>query len=163
MKSLMPLLLAACWMNPPAPTTPIEPTAATPHVQDADCGGHAFDFSASGSGLDAYEGHRVWAIALMNQHARTVRLEGTIVHGAFALRCPKSIDRDNSYPATAVVIDADGDGKCSANDRSSSRQYYAWNFDVVAGFDASAAEPVSQEHTVVGDHDSFDFCERYFK
>jgi hypothetical protein len=154
--------LAGCWTNGPSPAAPS--TAAPPHhahVAQPGCGGHAFDFTASGTGLEAYEGRRVWAVALENDPRRTVTLESTIVHGGFALRCPRSLDRNSDYPAAVIVIDADGDGVCSAHDLAITRQYYAWNFDIVVGI-AEDAPLVAQAHTVVGDRKTFDFCRRYF-
>ena len=122
-----------------------------------------WSFSASGTGLERFEGARVWASAVERDKAppEVVVLEGRIKGGKFSLACPKSLTDNNAYPTSAVIIDADGSGTCSAEDRQAHQQMYAWNFDVTVAVEPKVLSLVREAHTVVGDRKTFDFCATY--
>jgi len=160
----LPLLSLAACAGARATTPPPSNVVATPSpVPQPGCtSDRTWDFSVSGHGLEAYEGRRVWAVALESSPPRLVRLEGSIAGGSFAFSCPHSLDTNYAYPAWAVVIDADNDGACSAGDVQVTREFYGWNFNIAVALDGKAWMPIAQAHTVVGDRASFSVCNRYF-
>lgn len=151
----------------PAPT----PTAATP----IGCAGQGtLSIRADGEGLGAHEGKRVWLSAVERDRGGVVGIaEGRVQQGRVSLACQKSLHTTFAYPTFAVVIDADGDGKCSANDLAASQQLYGWNRDTSVRFDlrARADDPVALRFNRVADSRGginseerarFDFCSLYF-
>ena len=155
----------------PSPAVQVKPPAATDHGICKSDG--KFNFSISGSKLEAFEGRNVWAAAIQHPSEgvpkRVVRLETRIVNGRFRLSCPRSLDTAFNYPSWTVVIDADNDGKCSSADRQRTTQLYGWDFDVVVDVTSDAAgnvwdwrTTVAEAHSAVGNSGSLDFCRYYF-
>ena len=158
------LLAAAVAITAAAGCGKAEHPAPGPSIYSSRCEGtHAWDIAITGSGLSALEGRRVWLAAVEPGHdPRVVRLETRVKNGRFALSCAKGLSTNSRYPTWAVVIDADGNERCSADDVQTSAQLYGWDFDIQQSIDGRQMSPVSSTHTVVGDHDHFDFCALYF-
>jgi hypothetical protein len=138
-------------------------TSAPPAYPSRCEGTHEWTLAIDADGLGAYEGRRVWLSGVDRVHGDgiVVLVEGRVVNGRVALSCQKGFSTSYQYPTWALVIDADGSGTCSKDDRAFSQQLYGWNSDIVHS-EHDAPNLVAQEHTVVGDHASFDFCALYF-
>lgn len=156
-------------------STPASPAAAPSVTTPVGCGGQGtLSIRADGDGLAAHEGKRVWLSAVERDHGGVVGIaEGRVQQGRVSLSCPKSLHTTFAYPTFAVVIDADGDGKCSANDLAASRQLYGWNQDTNVRFDLRARtdDPLALRFARVADmrgginseeRARFDFCALYF-
>lgn len=139
------------------------------------CGGQGtLSIRAHGEGLGAHEGKRVWLSAVERDRGGVVGVaEGRVHQGRVSLSCAKTLHTTFAYPTFAIVIDADGDGKCSANDLAGSRQLYGWNQDTTVPFDlrARADDPIALRFGWVADargginseeRARFDFCSLYF-
>ena len=162
----------ACDASPPAASAPA-PTAAT--TAPIGCSGQGtLSIRADGDGLAAHEGKRVWLSAVERDHGGVVGIaEGRVRQGRVSLSCAKSLHTTYGYPTFAVVIDADGDGKCSANDLAASQQLYGWNQDTSVRFDLRArpGDPLALRFGRVAEargginseeRAGFDFCALYF-
>jgi hypothetical protein len=95
-----------------------------------------YDFRQRGEGLDALEGALVWVSAVQPASdpevaGVTVLLESVISYGAFDVACPDSLEENYIYPSSAVVIDADDSGDCSAGDLIVVSQWYGWDSDMI--------------------------------
>lgn len=126
-------------------------------------GAGEWSIAARGAGLGRFEGKRVWLSAVeRDRGGPVVLLEGRIAAGAFAFSCAKTLHTTYAYPTFAVVIDEDGNGRCSPGDVQSARQLYGWKEDQQVTVEAAQLQSVRTASTLVGDRKTFDFCALYF-
>lgn len=111
-----------------------EASESTAHAVTADQNDARFDFRVSGDGLDVWEGKQVFSAALENHwegtesvSVRVVNERTTVVGGAFQVLAEEALHTNYGYPSFAVLIDVDGDGKCSDGDMVYFRQFYGWS------------------------------------
>ena len=115
----------------------VVPGAPAPSAVQPKCvSGRQWTLSLEASGLDEWEGRRLWISAVEpvstgegTLHEIAGRLETTITYGLASMSCVQGLTTNYWYPSAAVVVDADGSGACSAGDFQFTVQYYGWNED----------------------------------
>ena len=97
-----------------------------------------FDYAATGTRLSEWNGRLVVAAAFENDQVgegtverRPVLISTMIQDGSFSMACPRSLSENYGYPSSAVYIDTDGDGRCTAADLGAQFQLYGWANDVL--------------------------------
>ncbi len=141
-------------------------SAPGPGVETADalagdrCSGTAlWNFSVHASGLSEFEGRAAWASAVEPQDLSgkpstiVAWMQGHVQAGALDLACLRGIPSNTYYPSVAVVVDADGSGDCSPNDRV----VYFEEFYAIEG-DVELSGPSASHWNWKGT----DFCRYYF-
>jgi len=105
-----------------------------------------FGVSVAAHGLESLDGARVWLSAVEpnvepgDEDEVVVLLGGRVKDGAFKLACEHGLRTNYSYPSLAVVVDRDGDGRCSAADQAFRMQMYGWADAQEYGLTAAAVE-----------------------
>ena len=143
----LPLALAGCGApeeSSHAAAANDDPRAVTPgdlpdpQPSSLCASGKEWTLSLDASGLDAWNGRAIWVSAVepaqddvSTVHTVAARLEATISYGEASVSCVKGLTTNMWYPSAAIVVDADGDGACSAGDVQQSIQYYGWNSDLL--------------------------------
>ena len=139
------------------------PPDMPPLIDDRCSGGEQWNFSVHAIGLSGFEGRTVWA-SVVGLHGGgqptdsdkiIVLMHGRIQGGELDLHCARGIPSFTS-PFFAVVIDADGSGDCSQDDRILySDEWFGIGTDVVLEGRLTSRVPSSADGGV------FHFC-RYF-
>lgn len=147
-----------------APGPDVAPPAPDPHADRCVSTG-TLGFSLRGVGFDALEGKTLRAAAVQptdEERVVVVRLTTTIVGGAFSVSCPRSLEPNSRYPAYALFVDADSDGRCGPEDLALDWLLYAWLYDVDVDIEPGAGT-MGIPWQPVGDLESWGvpFCEAY--
>lgn len=139
-------------------------------------GAGSIDFRAELTGLQSYDGKRVYFAAIEPEpHAggaiehRTMHLSTMIRSGAASAQCSNALSPNMSYPALAAFVDVNNDGQCNDGDLGFDIIYYGWvegapitlnataaNFQTISG---SSRYPNGFDGPIVGDTRG---CAAYF-
>lgn len=143
---LTPLLLTACG----AASEPVRqpPVVSDDRAFEACPTDGTFGLRLNGAGLEAHEGRRlsvsvVEPAGIDGGSPRTFRVDTRVSGGAFEVKCPAALRENMAYPAWAVLVDVDGDGRCGGADIGYSGQFYGWATDHDGEVAADQWEPVA--------------------
>lgn len=155
-------LLLTCVVSATAacstPSAEESETAATAIVGASPCsqgcpGDGQYALRVSGTGFSAHAGVTVAASAVepndLDPNAaatdRHVILTSKIkANGGFSLSCETALKENYQYPAYALWIDANDDGKCNAGDLAFNyANYYGWAEDIIATATPASIDPDS--------------------
>lgn len=109
------------------------------------CGMDAeWDLSVVAEGLVDFEHRTLWVFAVETDDAShseiRVAWRGTVTDGHASMHCEDSLATNFNYPYVAVILDADGSGDCSDDDRVENALMFGWGSDVELNIDASGVE-----------------------
>jgi hypothetical protein len=131
-RPLTPLLLTACaGASAPVRRPPVVPDDAASSACPTD---GTFGLRLHGAGLEAHEGRRlsvsvVEPVQSDSGTPRTFRVDTRVSAGSFEVSCPTALRENMAYPAWAVLVDVDADGRCGGSDIGLVGQFYGWTED----------------------------------